>query len=142
VLDIIPTKNNAFFDMWQVESTAQWRKDIRHYEKKHPGELAAVLRNLKRYIGLLDGAPNFVAIQAGFLHSEGNGIVAIDQKGGGGNLQETCLYTYADGAKKVLYLITVGNKNEQPTYVELSKTFVEINFPQGKTTSGAPDQTT
>ena len=128
--------------MWQLESTTQWQKDVRYYEKKHPAELAAVLRNLKRYLGLLEGARNSRAVQAGFLHSEGKGIIAVDQKGGGGNLQETRLYTYADEAKKVLYLITVGNKNEQPADVELSKNFVETNFPQVKATSGAPDQTT
>jgi hypothetical protein len=128
--------------MWQVEITTQWQKDVRHYEKKHPGELAAVLRNLKRYVAQLESAPNPRGVQAGFLHGEAKGVVAIDQKGGGGNLQETRLYTYADGARKVLYLITVGNKNEQPADVEMSKNFVETNFPQEKTTSGAPDQTT
>jgi hypothetical protein len=128
--------------MWQVQPTTQWQKDARYYEKKHPAELAAVLRNLKRYIGLLNDAPNVRAVQAGFLHGEGKGIVAVDQKGGGGNLQETRLYTYPDEAKKLLYLITLGNKNEQPTDVELSKNFVESVSPQSKRQSGAPDQTT
>jgi hypothetical protein len=133
--------------MWQVEATTQWQKDARHYEKKHPAELAAVMRNLKRYLTLLNGAPNAQAVQGGFLHSEGKGVVAVDQKGGGGNLQETRLYTYPEGAKKVLYLITVGNKNEQPDDIALSKNFVETNFPQPKTPpqtpqSRAPDQTT
>jgi hypothetical protein len=142
LVDFIPLENNTVGGMWQVELTTQWQKDARHYEKKHPAELAAVLRNLKRYVGLLEGARNSRAVQAGFLHGEGKGVVAVDQKGGGGSLQETRLYTYADEAKKVLYLITLGNKNEQPTDVELSNNFVETNFPQGQRTSGAPDQTT
>lgn len=133
------------FVAWQLEPTSQWEKDARYYERKHPNELAAVLRNVKRYAALLEAAPNPRAVQAGFLHGEPRGVVAIDQKGGGGNLQETRLYTYADQAKKVLYLITIGNKNEQSGDVQLSKDFVEENFPPPKepkeTTSGAPDQT-
>src|ERR1700720_1023500 len=123
--------------MWQVQPTTQWQKDARYYEKKHPAELAAVLRNLKRYIGLLNEAPNARAVQAGFLHGEGKGIVGVDQKGGAGNLQEPRLYTYPAEAKKLLYLITLGNKNEQPTDVELSKNFVESVSPQSKKKSGA-----
>ncbi len=111
--------------MWQTEPTTQWQKDVKYYEKKHPNELAAVLRNLKRYIALLEVAPNPRAVQAGFLHPESMGIVAVDQKGGGGNLQETRLYTYAGQAKDLLYLITIGNKNEQSVDIELSKRFVE-----------------
>ena len=127
--------------MWQVETTTQWQKDARFYEKKRPAELAAVLRNLKRFVTMLDSARNSQAVQDGFLHAEGNGVVAIDQKGGGGNLQETRLYTYPYEAEKVLYLITVGNKNEQPDDVGLSKNFVESNFPQPTPPpSRAPDQ--
>lgn len=111
--------------MWTTEPTTQWQKDAKHYEKKHPNELAAVLRNLKRYLSLLEVAPNPRAVQAGFLHPEPKGIIAIDQKGGGGNLQETRLYTYPVETKKVLYLITIGNKNEQTSDIELSKNFVE-----------------
>jgi hypothetical protein len=111
--------------MWSTEPTTQWQKDAKYYEKKHPDELAAVLRNLKRYLALLEVAPNPRAVQAGFLHPEPMGIVAVDQRGGGGNLQETRLYTYAEAARDLLYLITIGNKNEQPADIELSKKFVE-----------------
>ena len=111
--------------MWITEPTTQWQKDAKYYERKHPTELAAVLRNLKRYLLLLETAPNPRALQAGFLHPEPKGIIAIDQKGGGGNLQETRLYTYALESKKVIYLITIGNKNEQSGDIELSKHFVE-----------------
>jgi hypothetical protein len=111
--------------MWQTEPTTQWQKDAKYYEKKHPTELAAVARNLKRYLAMLAVAKNCKCVKAWFLHDEPKGIVAIDQKGGGGNLQETRMYTFADEAKKVLYLITVGNKNEQPNDIQLAKNFVE-----------------
>jgi hypothetical protein len=116
--------------MWTIEPTTQWQKDAKYYQKKHPNELAAVLRNLKRYLLLVESAPNPKAVQAGFLHPEPKGIIAIDQKGGGGNLQETRLYTYADEPRKAIYLITIGNKNEQPGDIELSKNFVESIQPE------------
>jgi hypothetical protein len=50
--------------------------------------------------------------------------VAVDQKGGGANLAETRGYMFADEAKKVLYLITIGNKQSQSDDIELSKEFI------------------
>jgi hypothetical protein len=110
--------------MWHFEPTTQWRKDVRFYEKKHPNELAAVLRNLERYGKQLNIAANSRSIAAGYLHAEPLGILAIDQKGGGGNLQETRFYTYADDVEKVVYLITIGNKDSQAGDIALSKEFV------------------
>ena len=111
--------------MWQIEPSTQWEKGLRYYEKKHPDELAAVLNNLNRYMSLLKTAPNSRSIQAGFLHGEPGGVVAIDQKGGGGNLQETRLYTVAVDSQQIVHLITIGNKADQPSDVSYSKAFAE-----------------
>jgi hypothetical protein len=111
--------------MWRVEPTTQWDRDAKHYQKKHPNELAAIFRNVGRYLSLLNCATNARSVQAGFLHPEPMGVVAVEQKGGGANLQETRAYTYADEAQKVLYIITIGNKQEQPSDIELSKDFVK-----------------
>jgi hypothetical protein len=110
--------------MWQVTPTTTWEKAAKHYEKKHPREFGALLRNLERYLTQINGAPNARSVKAGYLHDEPLGIVAIDQKGGGASLQETRMYVYAHEAEKVLYLITIGNKSEQPSDIELSKEFV------------------
>lgn len=111
--------------MWHVEPTTQWQKDVRFYEKKRPNELAAVMRNLERFFKQLSAAANSKSIAAGYLHPEPLGILAIDQKGGGGNLQETRLYTYVDDTEQVVYLITIGNKNSQAGDIALSREFVE-----------------
>jgi hypothetical protein len=92
--------------------------------KKACTRTRAVLNNLGRYLSQLNQAKNSKCIEAGYLHHEPFGVVAIDQKGGGGNLQETRLYTYADEASKVLHLITIGNKAEQSSDIEFSKEFV------------------
>ena len=86
--------------MWQIEPTSGWEKDEKHYSKKRPDELAAVLRNLGRYVALLTASRNSKCAQAGYLHVEQSGVLAIDQRGGGGSLQETRLYTYADDDKR------------------------------------------
>ena len=110
--------------MWTLQPTTRWDKDQRHYAKKHPDELAAVMRNLERYLGLLSKSKNSKAVQAGFLHPEGNGVLAIDQKGGGGNLQETRLYTFAVDETQTVFLIAIGSKDSQQEDIHISKRFV------------------
>jgi hypothetical protein len=109
--------------MWQIEPTTGWEKDQKHYSKKRPNELAAVMRNLDRYVKLLNVSKNSKAVQAGYLHPEQSGILAIDQRGGGGNLQETRLYTYAIDDTKTVYLIAIGDKDSQHDDVEYCKNF-------------------
>jgi hypothetical protein len=111
--------------MWSLEPTTQWNKDRKWYEKKHPDELAAVLENLDRYHQQLNLAPNPRVVQAGYLHPEPCGVVAVDQKGHGSNLQQTRLYTFADPETKTLHLITIGDKRSQSEDIKLSKAFAK-----------------
>jgi hypothetical protein len=64
-------------------------------------------------------------VQAGYLHPEPMGCIAIDQKGFGGNLQETRLYTFAEEQSKTIHLITIGNKDTQHSDIELAKDFIK-----------------
>jgi hypothetical protein len=64
-------------------------------------------------------------VVAGYIHDEGKGIRAIDQRGGAkGKLRQTRLYLYPDVDSKVLYLVTIGDKNSQKADVKLSADFV------------------
>lgn len=58
------------------------------------------------------------------MHKEERGVVALDQRGPKGSLQEMRLYTYADEQKKILYLITIGNKKTQQADIQVSNAFV------------------
>jgi hypothetical protein len=60
----------------------------------------------------------------GFLHSEPEDVIAIDQKGHGRNLAETRLYVYPDTESETLYLLTVGDKPSQGDDIENCKRFV------------------
>jgi len=111
--------------MWTIEPTTSWEREQKRYAKKRPDELAAVLKNLARYFSQLSTAKNPQCVQAGYIHHEPMGIVAIDQRGPGcGNLQETRLYIFPCEAEKVLYIITMGNKSDEPSDIEMSKEFV------------------
>src|SRR6266496_834113 len=112
--------------MWRLELSSQWERDQKWYEKKRPNELAAVLRNLRRYLIQLNATQNHKSFTTGYMHPEPHGIVAIDQRGGGcGNLQETRLYVYPEEVHKVLYIITIGNKDEQQSDIQFCNQFVE-----------------
>ena len=112
------------FNMWELEPTNLFVKLEGWYGKKRPAELAAVLRNLDRYVDLLNAASHARTVQAGFLHGEPSGVVAVDQKGGGGNLAETRLYTFPDDSAKVLYLILIGDKGTQAKDIQTCREFV------------------
>ena len=82
------------------------------------------MNNLQKYVNYLNKMPNSRSVHAGFMHHEPMGIVALDQRGSRGSLQETRLYTYADDEKKVLHIITIGNKADQARDIDLAKDFV------------------
>jgi hypothetical protein len=99
---------------WVFLPHSAYLRDLRWYAKKRPAELTAILRNLERYMTLLARSPSARAIQAGFLHPEPHGMVALDQRGGGGRLQETRLYCYTHTDSRTVHLLGIGNKSSQP----------------------------
>ena len=99
---------------WVLLPHSSYLRDLRWYAKKRPVELSAVLRNLERTMILLARSPSVRSVQAGFLHSEPHGMVAIDQRGGAGRLQETRLYCYAHAGSRTVHLLGIGDKSSQP----------------------------
>lgn len=96
----------------------------RVYEKKRPRELAAVLENFNRYFNALNAGVNPLQVKFGFIHSEGKGVIAIDQRGHGRNLAQTGMYLYADMDSQTLHQIALGDKTTQKHDVRLSHEFV------------------
>jgi hypothetical protein len=114
--------------MWQIESSEQYLKDLAWYGKKRPAELAAVLNNLVRYRTQLLTAKNAKCIQGGYIHTEGKGVLALDESAGGKNLQATRLYLYSHEPAHTVHLIAIGNKDTQPGDVKFCHEYVEHNF--------------
>ncbi len=111
--------------MWNVETTDDFERRQRQFEKKNPNELQATFANLQRYLEALNEGGKPEIIQFGFIHREPQGVVAIDQKGGGKNLKQTRLYTYAWFDNLTLYLITIGDKKSQNADLKLCKQFMD-----------------
>ena len=110
---------------WRIEPTDAYARAHKHYEKKHRAELIAVLDNLDRYFKAIAHGVHPQFAVAGYIHDEGKGVRAIDQRGGGkGKLQQTRLYIYPDVDQKILYLITIGDKNSQKDDIKFSAAFV------------------
>ena len=100
---------------WVLLPHSSYLRDLRWYTKKRPVELSAILRNLERFMTFLARSPSARTVQAGFLHPKPHGMVAIDQRGGAGRLQETRLYCYPQSDSRTLHLLGIGDKHSQPT---------------------------
>lgn len=100
--------------MWQLQPTVQYERKIGRLIKKRPLEAKAVLENLNTYFETLKVVGNPLMLKFGFIHTEGMGAIAIDQKGGGGGkLKQIRLYVFAEEATFLVHLITVGDKTSQ-----------------------------
>jgi hypothetical protein len=98
---------------WKIENSSLFVSRFKKFQKKHPSEALAVLNNLDTYFKALSEGINPLQIKAGFIHHEPEGIKAIDQKGGKGNLMQTRLYIYPDTATEILHVISIGTKQDQ-----------------------------
>ena len=109
-----------------MQIAPEFERAKKHYDKKRPGELAAVLRNLARLLEQLNALPHCRAAQAGFLHHEPAGIWALDQKGPSRTkMQETRLYVFPVEDNQTLHIITVGNKNSQAADLRRAVDYVQ-----------------
>ena len=116
--------------MWKLQPAPTFERAKKRYQKKRPGELAAVLRNLGRLLERLNELSDCRAAHFGFLHTEPHGVWAIDQHGPSKvRLQETRLYVFPSGQDMTLHIITVGNKNSQASDLQLTAAFVASLIP-------------
>ena len=113
--------------IWRICYTDRYHRMFKRYQKKHRNELLAVLDNLQDYKTAIDSGVDPLRVQAGFIHPEPMGIVAIDQKKGGlrTTLRQTRLYVYADKTNHELWLITIGDKQTQKADILLATNFVK-----------------
>jgi hypothetical protein len=84
-----------------------------------------MLNNLDTYVGALNLGARPSLFQAGFLHREPKGVIAIDQRGPKGSLRESRLYVYTHEERHTVYLITIGDKNTQKTDIRDCRRFVD-----------------
>ena len=110
---------------WVLEESTFFASRFKRYKKKHPKETLAVMNNLDTYVHALKQGVKPPLIQAGFIHREPQGVVAIDQKGTKGSAKQTRLYVYAVEIGQKVYLITSGDKNSQRRDLADCRNFVD-----------------
>lgn len=111
--------------MWKLEPSDDYARDHRRYEKKRPRELVAVTDNLDTFFETLKGGAKLPQIKFGFIHPEPQGVLAIDQKGGGKSLAQTRLYIFPDPKTQVIHLIALGDKGSQSQDLQTCRNFMQ-----------------
>jgi hypothetical protein len=109
---------------WILLKSAFFDNRFKRFEKKHLKEAEAVLNNLDTYFKTLESGVNPVNVNAGFIHHEPEGIKAIDQKGGKGQLMQTRLYIYPDAATMILHVISIGTKVDQKSDIKECQDYI------------------
>ncbi len=110
---------------WILDPSDEFARRQKYYEKKHSRELQAVLANLDFYVASLNNGVLPHQIKSGFIHTEGQGVVAIDQKGQGKNLAQARLYVYAELETETLHIVTLGDKRSQRDDLRTCRNYVE-----------------
>lgn len=113
---------------WNLEPINKYAGNHKKFEKKYPNELKAMESNLDKYFTALNEVGNPLQVKAGFIHNEPDGIKAIDQKGGGQKvkLRQTRLYVFSHIETKTLYLLAIGDKNNQKDDINSCRDFVRM----------------
>jgi hypothetical protein len=110
---------------WQLQQADDFESRFRRFEKKHPDETSAMLRNLDKYFKTLKDGTHPLQIKGGFIHDEPKGIKALDQSGSRiGNPTQTRLYVYPETDKYLLHVITVGTKTDQAGDIKTAADYV------------------
>ncbi len=112
--------------MWGIEKYTGFDNQYKKFIKKHENEASAALNNLETYHAVLQETNNIqLAKQLPFVHSEPDGMVAIDQRGAKkdqdkktGKLKATRLYVYATVINQTVYLLGIGDKDSQKQDIE------------------------
>ena len=122
--------------MWQLQKTESFERTLKWYLKKHTEATGATLTNLETYMTLLHALKDGVhpsIIQAGFIHTEAMGAIALDQTKGKrdkdgkrtmAKLIQLRLYLYADHTTQIAHLITIGDKASQHDNVQACRKFI------------------
>src|SRR5262245_19199971 len=99
--------------MWETRTTDVFRRRYERFEKNRPRELSAAMKNAQTYLTALTAGSNPLQIRHGFVHTEGRGVYAVDQKGGGKNLSQIRLYLFPNVPARDFWLLTIGDKQSQ-----------------------------
>ena len=110
--------------MWEIEKATGFENRFKKFSRKHENEASAALSNLQTFVdGLNKTNKTQIANQLPFIHTEPEGMVAIDERGAKldrkkGKLKATRLYVYAAVVTQTVYLLGIGDKDSQKQDIE------------------------
>lgn len=113
--------------MWTASKTTEFEKRAVKWGKKYRRELAAMFDNLDTLLEALQSGvkPEQIKRNLSFVHSEPDGLLAVDQKGAGKGAKESRAYTYPDEREKRLHHLTLGGKETQSADIKSCKAWIK-----------------
>lgn len=81
---------------WEIAESSMFRQRLRRYEKRHQAAAAQALVNAQTYFEAVRNGLHPMHVNAGFIHPELGGAVAVDERGSGKKLHGTRLYLFAE----------------------------------------------
>jgi hypothetical protein len=119
--------------MWEVKVSDEYERRLKRYQKDRPRETKFVLGNLQAFLAALNAGSRSRDIRVGFIHPEPGGVLAVTERGAGGNAVPLRLYVYPDDDSETLFLITMGDKRTQQGDVLFCKRSLKAIRPEGQT---------
>jgi hypothetical protein len=109
---------------WKIERSDFFESRFKRFQKKHENEAKSVMVNLQTYLTSLSVSKHSLTVKHGFLHNEPDGIKAVDQRGGEGNLMETRVYVYPEDETQTLHVMSIGTKQDQNSDIQECRDYV------------------
>jgi hypothetical protein len=112
--------------MWKLAPSPEYLRRVNGWPNKYHRELVAVHDNLDTFLRGLNAGLAFGRMRSfGFVHDEGNDLLALEQNAGGGFERQTRLYVFLDDKRRLIDVITLGDTGTQPDDVRFARERVE-----------------
>jgi len=108
---------------WQIDNAYASPGKFKKFSGKHSAEFDSLFANLDKIMRLMRAGNKIGGFSVGFFKSEGEGVYRIGQTGVP-NAKESRLYVYPDEQNKLIYVLTVGDKDSQQNDINESKELV------------------
>ena len=105
---------------WQIENSHAVGSKFKKFAAKHPAEFDSLFANLEKIMRLLRTGNKIGGFRVNFFRSEGEGVYRIGQSGVS-HAKESRLYVYPDEQARLVYFLTVGDKDSQGTDINEAK---------------------
>lgn len=109
---------------WQTDTAYASAGKFSRFAKKCAAEYDSLFANLEKIMRLLRAGHKIGGFSIGFFRSEGDGVYRIGQTSVRA-ARESRLYIYPDEAKRIMHILTVGDKKTQQDDINEAKRAVK-----------------